>query len=146
MAASGCINRATATLAPGAGFSNVTSFYVVHQPRDKEGLHQMISDNLSMKGYRSNAGPELPPSSYKADAIITYVDKWMWDITLYLLELTVTVREPATNQPLAVGNSFHTSLTRQSPREMIDEVLGNILGLPNAPQAPKVAAASGESK
>ena len=132
LAASGCINRATATLAPGAGFSHVNTFYVVHQPRDKEKLHQMISDNLSMKGYRSTAGPELPPESYKTDAIITYVDKWMWDITLYLLELTVTVREP-TGQPLAVGNSYHTSMTRLSPQEMIDEVLGNILGLRSAP-------------
>src|SRR5438309_6575953 len=105
VAASSCINRATATLAPGADLGRLTTFYVVHQPRDKEGLHQMISDNLSMKGYRSNAGPELPAGSYKTDAIITYVDKWMWDITLYLLELTITVRESVNNQPLAVGNS-----------------------------------------
>ena len=51
----------------------------------------------------------------------------MWDITLYLLELTVTLREPVHNQPLAVGNSYHTSLTRLSPQEMIEEVLSNIL-------------------
>ena len=54
--ASGCINRATATLAPRTNMSNINSFYVVHQPRDKTGLHQMISDKLSFKGYRSNSG------------------------------------------------------------------------------------------
>jgi hypothetical protein len=69
----------------------------VHQPRDKDNLHQMMSDSLSMRGYRSTAGPELP--SYTTDAVITYVDKWMWDMTLYLLELTVTVREPVHAQP-----------------------------------------------
>jgi hypothetical protein len=53
----------------------------------------------------------------------------MWDITIYLLELTVTFREPANLQPLAVGNSYHTSLTRKSPDEMVDEVLTNILNL-----------------
>lgn len=39
----------------------------------------------------------------------------MWDITLYLLELTVKLRDPSNDFPLAVGNSFHTSLTRKSP-------------------------------
>ena len=136
-AASGCINRATATLAPGADLSKIKSFYVVHQPRDKDNLHQIISDNLALKGYRSNFGPELQPETYKADAIITYIDKWMWDITLYLLELTVTVREPA-GQALAVGNSYHSSLTRLSPREMVDEVIENILKL-NAGATPETA-------
>jgi len=57
---------------------------------------------------------------------VTYVDKWMWDITMYLLELTITIRDPQTDYPLANGNSYHTSLTRKSPPEMVDEVLGNI--------------------
>jgi hypothetical protein len=50
----------------------------------------------------------------------------MWDITLYLLELTVTFRDANTGYPLAVGNSYHTSLTRKSPEEMVDEVITNI--------------------
>ena len=129
---SGCINRATATLAQGADVSKSKTFYVVHQPRDKEGIHNLISDKLGMMGYTSTAGPELPKGSYKTDAVVTYVDKWMWDITLYLLELTVTFREPVNSQPLAVGNSYHTSLTRQSPTEMVDEVVTNILNLSTA--------------
>jgi hypothetical protein len=50
----------------------------------------------------------------------------MWDITMYLVELTVTIREPKSDYPLATGNSLHTSLTRLSPPEMVDEVVGNI--------------------
>jgi hypothetical protein len=38
----------------------------------------------------------------------------MWDITLYLLELTVTLRDTTNDFSSAVGNSFHTSLTRKS--------------------------------
>ena len=88
-----------------------------------------------MKGYSSTLGPELPQAAYKVDSVVTYVDKWMWDITLYMLELTVTLREPINNQPLAVGNSYHTSLTRKSPEEMVDEVLGNIFNLSTTNQA-----------
>jgi hypothetical protein len=43
-----------------------------------------------------------------------------------MLELTVQFRNPSNNFPMATGNSFHTSLTRKSPPEMVDEVLTNI--------------------
>jgi hypothetical protein len=133
----GCVNRATATLAPGANLDTVKSFYVVHQPRDGRNLHELISDKLVFLGYSSTAGPELPQGTYKTDAVVTYVDRRMWDITMYLLELTITFREPVKRQPLAVGNSYHTSLTRLSPEEMIDEVLRNMLK--KQPQEPAQA-------
>jgi hypothetical protein len=60
------------------------------------------------------------------DADITYLDKWMWDLTMYMIELTVVVRDPATQFPMATGNSLHTSLTRKSPKEMVEEVTTNI--------------------
>jgi len=33
-------------------------------------------------------------------------------------------------KPIATGNSLHTSLTRKSPEEMVDEVLSNIQSAP----------------
>ncbi len=124
--ASGCINRATATLDPGANLSGIKSYYVVHQPKDTHGLHELIKDRLIKDGYSATAGPELPQAAYKTDSFITYVDRWVWDLTLYLLEFTVTLRDSTNGFPLAVGNSFHTSLTRKSPEEMVDEVMTNI--------------------
>jgi hypothetical protein len=123
---SGCINRATATISPGADLTRLKSFYVVHQPKDTHGIHNLIRDKLLKDGLTATAGPELQPPSYPADSVITYVDRWVWDITLYLLELTVTLRDSANGFPLAVGNSFHTSLTRKSPEDMVDEVMSNI--------------------
>jgi hypothetical protein len=124
--ASGCINRATATLEPGANLSAIKSYYVVHQPKDTHGIHDLIRDRLIRDGLSAMAGPELAQGNYKTDSIITYVDRWVWDLTLYLLELTVTLRDAINGFPLAVGNSFHTSLTRKSPEEMVDEVITNI--------------------
>lgn len=126
LSASGCSNRATATLSPGTDLSTVRAFYVVHQPKDTHGLHNLIRDRLVKEGFTATAGPELSPPSYQADSVITYVDRWVWDITLYLLELTVTLRDATNGFPQAVGNSFHTSLTRKSPEEMVDEVMTNI--------------------
>ena len=108
-------NRATATISPGADLSKIKSYYVVHQPKDNHGIHNLISDRLKKEGFKANAGPESSRPTSDVDSIVTYVDRWAWDITLYLLELTVTLRDASNAFPIAVGNSFHTSLTRKSP-------------------------------
>ena len=124
--ASACSNHATATLEAGVNLSAIKSYYVVHQPKDTHGIHELIKDRLIKDGLSATAGPELAQGNYKADAIITYVDRWMWDMTLYLLELTVTITDATNGFPLASGDSYHTSLTRKSPEEMVDEVMTNI--------------------
>jgi hypothetical protein len=131
--ASGCANRATASLTPGADLSKIKSFYLIPGAEDKDN-YLIIKSNLEKRGYSVAAGPEMLPP-YKADAVVTYVDKWMWDITMYMLELTITFRDPINNTPLAVGNSLHSSLTRKSAEEMVDEVLTNIFNAKASPSA-----------
>lgn len=122
----GCaVNRATATLTPGTDLTAVKTAYVVKHDKDDRKINEIIKTKLESQGYVVATGPELP-TPYKADMSVTYIDKWMWDITMYMLELTVNFRDPKTNFPMATGNSLHTSLTRKSPEEMVDEVLTNI--------------------
>lgn len=122
----GCaVNRATATITPGADLSKAKAYYVVQEPGDNHGIDKLIKNYLDNKGIITTVGPEMP-LPYKADAVVTYVDKWMWDITMYMLELTISLRNPANNFPMANGNSYHTSLSRKSPEEMVNEVMTNI--------------------
>jgi len=124
-ATTGCaVNRATANVMPDADLSKIKSVYVVKEPQDERGIDELIKKNLAKRGYQVDGGLEQTPP-YKTDAVVTYIDKWMWDITMYMIELTVTVRNPS-SFPMATGNSLHTSLTRKSPEEMVDEVLTNI--------------------
>lgn len=123
--ASGCaVNRATATADPAARLDTLKTMHVAKFPKDERNIDALIADKLRTSGYTVTTGAQ-PPA--RVDALVTYVDKWMWDITMYMLELTITVRDPKTDYPLASGNSFHTSLTRKSPAEMVDEVVNNIL-------------------
>jgi hypothetical protein len=125
-ATTGCaVNRANATLMADADLSKVKTVYVVHAPQDGRNVNLEIKTAFEKRGFQVATGPELTPP-YPQDAVVTYVDKWMWDITMYMIQLTVTVRDPS-NFPLATGNSLHTSLTRKSPAEMADEVVGNIV-------------------
>ena len=126
----GCaVNRATALLTPGSELTQVKTFYVVTFPPDKRGIDALIRDRLVALGYSATLGPEKAPP-YDADAVVTYFDKWMWDLAMYMLELTIVFRSPTDNFPLATGNSVHTSLSRKSPEEMVQEVLANIFKAP----------------
>jgi hypothetical protein len=121
---SGCaINRATSTVNPTANLDGMKSIYVNEFASDVFGINLLIANKLKKMGYLVNTGVDTPPN---VDVVVTYKDKWMWDLTSYLIELTITIRDPKTNFPLASGNSYHTSLTRKSPEEMVDEVIDNI--------------------
>jgi hypothetical protein len=123
MALSGCaVNRSTATVDPGANLAALKRMHVVRLKEDDQ-VYQLITDRLNQMGFVATTGAD---KSKDVDAVVTYFDKWQWDITMYLLELTIVVRDPATDFPLATGNALHTSLTRRSPKEMVEEVTDNI--------------------
>lgn len=136
----GCANRATGSVNPSTDLSALKTMYVRHYPSDNSGVNLEIADKLRSKGVTVTTGPAAPPSN-NFDAIVTYVDKWRWDITMYLLELTITIRDPKTESPMATGNSFHTSLTRKSQTEMVDEVVNNIYNGSNGAGSQNTSAA-----
>ena len=121
---SACANRQSVSVAPTTNMASLKTIYVVHQPKDKNQVNQLIAENLRSRGITATTGAS--PSPNNVDAVITYIDRWMWDITMYLLQLTVTVSDPKTNAQLATATSLHGSLTRLSPAEMLNETISNI--------------------
>ncbi len=120
----GCVNVATSQVDPSANLSVLKTMYVKQIPEDKRGVNEIIANKLRSKGVKVTTGVEEPKAVY--DALVTYADKWMWDITMYMFELSVVIRDPKDQVPLASGRSKHGSLTRYSPQEMVDEVIDNI--------------------
>lgn len=122
----GCaINRDFASVEPGVEFTQLKKFYVVKLGPDERGIGSLIKDQLITMGFDVTTGAENRPPN-DVDAVVTYRDKWVWDFTMYLLELTITFRDHNTQRMLATGLSYHTSLSRRSPEEMVREVLTNI--------------------
>ena len=119
----GCANRATARVDPSAALKSLKTMHVVKIPNETAGISTLIADDLRRRGYTVSESTEKVST---VDAVVTYVDRWMWDITMYLLELTITIRDAKTEFPMASGNSLHGSLTRKSAPEMVEEVMGNI--------------------
>lgn len=121
----GCaVNRATATADPSLRWDDFKSLHVKQLEGEDGSVRKLIVEKFRAAGFAVTTDPD--PAG-KPDALVTYHDRWMWDLTMYLLELTITLHDPRTDVAVASGNSFHTSLTRKSPKEMVDEVVDNIL-------------------
>lgn len=129
LALTGCASQSKSMLSPGTDLSTIKTVYVVKQPKDTKNIDDLIKTNLEKRGFTVIKGPEST-SPYPADAALTYADRWFWDITMYMIELTVNLRDPKSGFPLAMGNAMHTSLNRKSPEGMVDEVVTNMLTAP----------------
>lgn len=118
----GCSSTLQAKRMPGADVAPLKRFYVQKLPADGRGIEQLIEKRLNQMGYVAGSGASETPSS-SVDAIVTYQDKWMWDITMYMIELSIQFRDPQSRMVLATGHSMRTSLVRKDPEGMVDEVL-----------------------
>jgi hypothetical protein len=122
----GCAtSQLNADVSPGTKLSEVKKIYVVHLPKDGRGVDRLIADRLNLMGRQATSG-EKTARPADADTVVTYQDKWMWDITMYMIELNIQLRHANTDMSFASGHSLRTSLVRKSPPEMVEEVLTEI--------------------
>ena len=122
----GCASaKLSASVPPGTDLTRLRTVHVVRHERDGRGVNDAIRDELAKRGFTATAGADSarPPV---VDAVVAYIDRWMWDITMYLLSLTIQFRHPETNVLLASGQSYRTSLVRKEPAEMAGEILDEI--------------------
>lgn len=115
----------TSAIAPSADLSHLKTFYVARLPADHRGIQKLISGRLRQLGYQSTWGDaQTPPSP--VNAIITYQDRWMWDMTMYMIRLDVQVRDGRTAAILAYAEVTRPSLQRKSPKGMVEQALGEL--------------------
>lgn len=122
---SGCINHTSVVTQPGAD-SNITvkkRFHVQKQPEEGANINTLIADNLRGRGYQVTTSIDKVTDT---DVLVTYYDRWMWDMTMYLVDLTIYMRDPKDEHPWVVAKSYHSSLNRYSPEEMVSEIMFNI--------------------
>ena len=129
LALTACVSQQSASLSPGADLSRIRRVHVVRLPADTRGIERIIANEFRNMGRIATTGSEtdVPPD---ADAVVTYADRWMWDITMYMISLDVAVRAPGTLLPVASGRSMRSSLIRQTPEEMVRDVLSRIFNQP----------------
>jgi hypothetical protein len=136
VALQGCAtNRDSASVAAGADITTLKSIYVLRSEADDRGVYISIVEQLRKLGYAVSTGAAAAMPA-DTDAVLSYQAQWQWDMTMYLLDLRVTLRDPRTDTLLGSASSYHTSLTRKSTEEMVSEVLANLRGQKPAAAAP----------
>lgn len=109
---------------PDSSLARLETIYLVKHDNDRD-LNKRIADGLTARGMRPVLGGEgdVPAG---ADALLVYEDRWVWDLTNYLLLLKIDLRDPETNVLLATGSSNRVSLNRAPPERVVTEVLDAI--------------------
>ena len=120
----GCsVQNLEARLVPGSNLIPQESYYVIRHEQDTRSIDATIVKQLETMGFRNiSSGPEINRPN-DTDIIILYEDRWMWDITNYLIFLKIQFRDANSNLLLARGKSYRTSLVRKSVDEMVQETL-----------------------
>ena len=111
---------------PSADFRNIQTLYVKKLPADEREINKVLQDKLIEFGFDATTGSEAKPAG-SVDAIVTYEDRWMWDMTMYMLSIDIHFLNPETEYEFASGSSYRTSLVRKPPEEMVDEALRDLL-------------------
>ena len=114
-----------ASKAPSADLSKIKTVYVQKLEGDGYNVYQVITDQLNVMGFNATTGASADPPE-PVDAIVTYVDRWMWDITMYMIRLNIQVRDGKTRAILASSESYRPSLQRRSKENMVAETLDAI--------------------
>jgi len=114
--ATGCASGAhrSVTVLPGGRLDGLRRFYVEHQPADGRHIESDIRDQLQELGYVARAG-EGPPPDGEFDARVSYVDRIMWDMSNYCIQLTIYIQDLASGYVVATGSSYRPSLVRKTP-------------------------------
>jgi hypothetical protein len=98
-------------------------------PADQRGIDLLFVKQLNEWGYKATGGTADKPAE-TVDALLTYQDRWAWDITMYMLRLNVQIRDGQSGTIIASAESMRPSLERLSPPEMVKEVLQAALKRP----------------
>lgn len=121
----GCVTQLQSQRAPGTDLAALHKIYVVRLDADHRGVDKLIADRLGVMGFQATSGEKAAVPA-DADGVVTYQDKWMWDMTMYMISLDVQVRKPVSDVAIASGHVLRTSLARKSPPEMVEEVLNDV--------------------
>lgn len=86
------------------------TFWVENQPADERSLEKVIAASLAKRGCSVTSGKAAErPAIF--DYLVTYEDRWFWDMRMYLRDLRVTVLDAKTNALMGVGRSAQDSLS-----------------------------------
>jgi hypothetical protein len=118
----GCMTDFQVDPIPSGERASGKRYFVERHEKDDRHLDATIAAELTKRGVIATSGmnADRPPD---LDVLVTYEDRWQWDMSMYLLSMRIDLRDPKTNALLATGNSMQTSLARKPAEEVIAHIV-----------------------
>jgi hypothetical protein len=119
-------SKISSRVTPNTDLKQYESYFVLRHAKDTRLIDEIIRAEMILLGFKTESGT-VGDKPLNVDVIVTYEDRWAWDMTTYMLSLTLDFRDAKNNVLLATGQSYRPSLERKSPQEMAREVLESIM-------------------
>jgi hypothetical protein len=121
-ALAGCMTDFQVDPIPSAQRAGGKRYFVERHEKDERKLDATIAGELAKRGVTATSGTSAERPA-ELDVLVTYEDRWQWDMSMYLLSMRIDLRDPKTNALLATGNSMQTSLARKPAEEVIASIV-----------------------
>ena len=100
----------SATPLSDAARSEGAVFWVENHGRDDRNLEKIIANALQSRGLEASGGQQTArPADF--DFLVTYVDRWSWDMRTFLAKISINVEDATSGQIVATSESHQDSMT-----------------------------------
>lgn len=131
----GCSTTQEITLGKATGEKKLASVAQVLDDDNSAQMNGYLASALQKEGL--NVKQSLPKGTRTtpdADALISYVDVWRWDIAMYMQDLTVRLHDAQTGDLLALGQWSDSPLhafrdAKAVMQGLVSEMLAKVQGL-----------------
>ena len=118
--------KLSSQVTPDTDFSQYENYFVLRHEIDIHYIDKIIGEEMLLLGLKTESGT-IGQKTLNVDVIITYEDRWAWDMTHYMQSLTIDFRDARNNLLLATGQSYRPSRERKPPQDMARDVLQSII-------------------
>ena len=123
----GCVGNTSGQLTLPKEQVQAGSYFVQRHDKDDRDLASTIAKAMQARGLQATAGT-VAERPAEATYVVTYVDKWMWDMRMYLYDLRIDLRDARDQSILGYGQSMQSSLKAmgQTHEDVINRALDQL--------------------
>lgn len=125
----GCVGNTAGQMSLSTQVAGQGTYYVERQPKDERDLATVIAQRMRERGLKATA-EQAGVARPQCDYLVSYTDKWMWDMRMYLYDLRIDLRDAKDNSVVGYGQSMQSSLKAmgRSYEDVIDLALDELFG------------------
>ncbi len=127
VALGGCVANKAGNLSLSREVADQSTYYVERQPKDERNLAATIAERMQARGLKATAEQAGAPRP-QCDYVVSYTDRWMWDMRMYLYDLRIDLRDAKDQSVVGFGQSMQSSLEAmgKSYEDIIDIALNEL--------------------